>query len=113
MYKKLPLLCALVICSIMAVAQKKDDILGKWISANKEGQIEIYKKGDKYFGKLAWIKEPNDDKGKPKLDVKNPNASLRSRTLLGLEILKDFNFDDNQWADGTIYDPQTGKTYSC
>lgn len=105
------MLFALVVSS--AFAQQKDDILGKWMNSSSEGQIEIYKKGDKYFGKLAWIKEPNDSKGKPKLDIKNPTSSLRSRPLLGLEILKNFVFDDDHWTDGTIYDPKTGKTYSC
>ena len=113
MSKKLSLLFVFAICALSVFAQKKDDVLGKWVNPSGEGQIEIYKKGDKYFGKLAWIKEPNDEKGKPKTDVKNPNADLRSKPLLGLEILKDFVFEDGKWTDGTIYDPKTGKTYSC
>lgn len=111
--KKLVLLFVFTIATLSVFAQKKDDVLGKWVNPSGEGQIEIYKRGDKYFGKLAWIKEPNDEKGKPKLDVKNPNADLRAKALLGLEILKDFVFEDNKWTDGTIYDPKTGKTYSC
>lgn len=113
MSKKLSLLFIFAICTLSVFAQKKDDVLGKWVNPSGEGQIEIYKKGDKYFGKLAWIKEPNDEKGKAKTDVKNPNADLRSKPLLGLEILKDFVFEDGKWTDGTIYDPKTGKTYSC
>ncbi|KQC01765.1 DUF2147 domain-containing protein [Pedobacter sp. Hv1] len=113
MSKKLSLLLVFAICTLSVFAQKKDDVLGKWVNPSGEGQIEIYKKGDKYFGKLAWIKEPNDEKGKPKTDLKNPNADLRSKPILGLEILKDFVFEDGKWTDGTIYDPKTGKTYSC
>jgi len=113
MLKKLSFLFIGVLFTINAFAQKKDDILGKWVNPSGEGQVEIYKKGDKYFGKLAWLKEPNDQSGKPKVDVKNPTASLRSKPILGLEILKDFVFDDDKWTDGTIYDPKTGKTYSC
>lgn len=113
MIKKLSLLLVITLCTLTVFAQKKDDILGKWINPSGEGQIEIYKKGDKFYGKLAWIKEPNDESGKPKTDVKNPNASLRTKPLLGLEILKDFVFEDEKWTDGTIYDPKTGKTYSC
>ncbi|GAB2692612.1 DUF2147 domain-containing protein [Mucilaginibacter koreensis] len=97
-----------------AFAQQGDQIIGKWLNSSGEGQIQIYKKGSHYFGKLAWIKIPNDETGKPKTDQKNPNESLRSRPLLNLEILKDFAFDgDDVYEDGTIYDPKSGKTYSC
>jgi uncharacterized protein (DUF2147 family) len=93
-------------------AQKADDILGVWLSGNKKGHIEIYKTGDKYFGKLVWIKEPNEN-GKPKLDKNNSDVKKRLQPLLGIVNLNNFVFDDDEWTDGTIYDPENGKTYSC
>jgi uncharacterized protein (DUF2147 family) len=113
MFKKSSLLLLLVLFAVQTFAQKASDVVGKWLSATGDGQIEIYIRSGKYFGKLAWLKEPNDDKGKPKLDNKNPIAALKSKPLLGLELLKDFVFEDGKWTDGTIYDPKTGKTYSC
>jgi uncharacterized protein (DUF2147 family) len=59
------------------------------------------------------LKAPKDEKGQAKLDVKNPEANLKTRPILGLEMLKDFVYDDGKWVDGKIYDPKTGKTYSC
>lgn len=108
----------MVLCSLLMLkatyAQHADDILGKWLNPSGEGQISIYKKGDLYFGKLVWLKLPNDASGKPKTDINNPEPSLRSRPILNLEILKDFKSDDNHtYEDGTIYDPKSGKTYSC
>ncbi len=113
MLKKSVFLIVFSLFSIIVFAQKRDDVLGKWVNPSGEGQIEIYKKSERYFGKLTWLKEPNDAAGKPKLDIKNPDAGLRSKPVLGLEILKDFVFEDERWTDGTIYDPKTGKTYSC
>ena len=46
------------------------------------------------------------------MDKKNPSQNLRTKPLLGLEIVKNFSFEDNEWVDGKIYDPKTGKTYS-
>ncbi len=108
-------LMAALLFVVNAKAQNADAILGKWINPSGEGQIQIYKRGNLFFGKLAWIKEPNDEAtGKPKLDVKNPDKSLQSRPILGLELLKNFKFDgDDVYEDGTIYDPKSGKTYSC
>ncbi len=106
------LLLFFVAISFSAFAQNKDAIVGKWLNPSGEGQIEIYKKGDKYFGKLAWIKEPNIN-GKPKVDAKNPDEKLQKRPLLNLEILKDFIYEDGKWTNGSIYDPKSGKEYSC
>jgi uncharacterized protein (DUF2147 family) len=115
MTKKLTLSIAMLLFFVLSVsAQNADAVLGKWLNPSGEGQVEIYKKGDKFFGKLAWIKFPNDANGKPKTDIKNPDASLRTRPELGLELLKNFTFDgDNVYEGGTIYDPKSGKTYSC
>ncbi len=93
--------------------QQPDAIVGTWVNASGKGHIQIYKQGDKYYGKLVWLKEPNDAQGNPKLDVKNPNASLRTKHLLGSIILRDFVYDDKEWNSGRIYDPQNGKEYKC
>ena len=103
-----------IVCAVSASAQNADAIIGKWLNPTGEGQIQIYKKGNKFFGKLAWMKAPNDANGKPKLDTENPDVSLRSRPRLGIELLKDFTFDgDDVYEGGTIYDPKSGKNYSC
>jgi uncharacterized protein (DUF2147 family) len=91
-----------------------DAILGKWLTGTGKAQIEIYKTNNKYNGKIVWIKNPNTPEGKPKLDIKNPEASLQSRQLLGLVNLTNFDYDkDGQYENGKIYDPESGKTYSC
>jgi uncharacterized protein (DUF2147 family) len=116
MYKKsgLTLLLLTVLSFTVFAQQKADAILGSWSNPSGNDHILIYKKGNKYFGKLDWIKVPNDEGGKPKVDKKNPNDALKSRPMLGLELLKDFVFDgDDMYVDGNIYDPQNGKTYSC
>jgi len=107
------MLLLFTVMSLTGFAQNKDAIIGKWINSSGEAHIDVYKKGAKYFGKIVWLKAPKDEKGNVKTDVKNPDASLRSRPILGLEMLKDFVYDDGKWTDGKIYDPKSGKTYSC
>ena len=111
--KYFSLLLLFTAISFSGFTQNKDAILGKWINSTGEAHVEIAKKGNKYFGKIVWLKETKDDKGIVKTDLKNPDASLKSRPILGLEILKDFVFAGSKWTDGTIYDPKSGKTYSC
>ena len=92
-----------------------DKVLGKWYTDDKETIVEIYKTGGKYFGKVVWLMEENEDDGTAKVDDDNPDPKLQSRPIMGLNILKGFSYDteDKEWADGTIYDPKNGKTYDC
>jgi uncharacterized protein (DUF2147 family) len=91
-----------------------DKILGTWMSEKKNGKIEVYRSGNKYYGKLVWGDKMYEADGKTsKKDVKNADAGQRSRNLKDLVLLTDMSFDDGEWSGGKIYDPESGKTYSC
>ncbi|MDA9555311.1 DUF2147 domain-containing protein [Pelobium sp.] len=111
--KKGLLFVAFLLATSAVFSQSADAIVGKWLNKDKDAHIQIYKKGSSYFGKLVWLKNPNDEAGKAKVDTKNPDDKLKSRPIWGLEILQNFTYDDGTWEDGTIYDPKSGKTYSC
>ena len=111
--RHISMLLLIIAASFTGLAQNKDAIVGTWINSTGEAHVNIFKKGDKYFGKISWLKAPKDEKGKVKTDLKNPDAALRSKPILGMEMLRDFIYDDGKWTDGKIYDPKSGKTYSC
>lgn len=90
-----------------------DAVVGSWLTASGKAIVQIYKEGDKYNGKIIWLKNPNYDDGKPKVDKNNPDKSKQTAPLMGLNMLKGFVYRKGQWLDGTIYDPENGKTYSC
>ncbi|MEI9913257.1 MAG: DUF2147 domain-containing protein [Bacteroidota bacterium] len=83
-----------------------NDIIGMYWSPKKDAKIEIYLKGRQYFGKFVWV-------ATPRKDIENPAKALQSRDILGLELLTRFSYDDGMYSGGEIYDPETGKTYSC
>ena len=105
---------ALIVC-VHVFAQKinEDIVLGTWLTGSGKGKVQIYKTGVEYNGKIVWLKEPNNDQGKPKMDKHNPDKAKQTEPTLGLNMLKGFVFNDGKWIDGTIYDPENGKTYSC
>ncbi len=93
---------------------KANDVVGVWLNEDQDAHVNIENINGEYFGKIVWLKEPIDEEtGKPKLDDENPDAELQKRPVMGLALLSDFEFDDDEWEDGTIYDPKSGKTYSC
>jgi uncharacterized protein (DUF2147 family) len=83
-----------------------NDIIGFYWSPKKDAKIEIYLRGQEYFGKFIWI-------AKPRKDIKNPVKALQSRDVIGLELLTRFTCNNEIYTGGEIYDPETGKTYSC
>jgi len=105
----------LLLTGLQLAAQKKaDDITGIWLTNGKDpAKIQIFKSVDQYVGKIVWLKFPDED-GKPKVDRKNPEEGKRSRQIIGLLLLQGFKFNgSDEWEGGKIYDPESGKTYSC
>jgi uncharacterized protein (DUF2147 family) len=101
---------ALLLLSSTGISQTKtisaNDITGLYWSPKKDAKIEIYQKGDRYFGKSVWI-------AKPRKDTKNPKEALKSREVLGIYLLSNFSYDGGTYSNGEIYDPESGKTYDC
>jgi len=90
----------------------ENDILGYWLSESGKGVIEIYRAGEKFEGKIVWVKDLHEGVVDEKLDHKNPKKELQTRSILGLKNLQGFTFKKSKWKDGSIYDPAKGKTYS-
>ncbi|MDO8996238.1 DUF2147 domain-containing protein [Sediminibacterium sp.] len=92
-----------------------DAILGNWKTGEGTAVVQIYKQGSNYYGKIVWLKEPNNPStGKPRVDAKNSDPTKRNNPLLGLINLRNFSFHKNNlWKDGKIYDPKSGDDYSC
>ena len=110
----------IAVVAVLPCLGAADDVVGVWYNQEKDAKIQIERCGDKYCGKVVWLKEPNyppgskeGTPGTPKLDNNNPDPALKKTPRLGLEIMHDFQFaGDNVWKDGKVYDPKNGKTYS-
>jgi uncharacterized protein (DUF2147 family) len=86
-------------------ASSNPSIEGIWQAQDKY-RIQIYQDNGVYNGKIVWIAP-----GKETKDVKNPDRNLRSRDLIGVEMLKGFTYnpEKKQWTGGSIYAPDAGK----
>ena len=93
------LLFNLTLAASLSAFTGADDIAGTCFNQDKDAKIEIAKCGDNYCGKIVWLKDPTypagsklGTPGTPKLDNKNPDAARRKDPLVGLEIIKGFQF---------------------
>ncbi len=110
MKKTIAILTVLLLISSMVFAQKADDIIGKYHLPNKL-DLEIYKVGDKYFGKIIALNGYEDGQT---VDVKNPDDSKQNQPLIGMVILKDLEWDqeEKQWVNGNMYGPEKGMVFN-
>ena len=88
--------------------------MGRWGSDNSI--IEIVESGGKLHATVIALLDPvyraGEDgvAGTVRVDSKNPNEALRSRPLVGIDLLEAYSYEDGKWH-GRIYDPESGNTY--
>jgi uncharacterized protein (DUF2147 family) len=91
------------------------EILGEWATQGNAAHVRIERcesSADTLCGVITWLWEPVDPKGEPIRDARNPDPSLRSRSLIGSSLLKDFRYAANgELSEGQIYNPENGRTY--
>lgn len=108
--KALPLIIAAALATLVsAPAQAAQPITGRWATVDGKAIVQIAPCGREMCGKIEKIVKPTP--GRPQTDIKNPDAALRSKPLTGLALLSGFREDGDLWK-GTIYDPESGKSYS-
>ena len=96
-----------------AAAAAGDDptaqILGNWLTEPRDGIIQISRAADgSYQGRIVGGNDPQ------RLDQHNPDQARRTQPLLGQIILQGMSYDGGgKWSGGTIYDPDSGRTYKC
>ena len=108
--KKIFIAMAVMLVSLAANAQ---DVVGKWKLSDGTAIVEVYKQGDVFNGKIVWLQKPTEEDGSPAKDDKNPDAKLRTRQLIGLNMLSNLKKNGTEYSGGSIYDPGNGKTYNC
>ena len=112
--KKL-VLSLVVFFSAAMLLRAQDEIVGRWKTIDDEtGQpksiVEIYKQGDKYYGKIVELLTPQNKDGV----CRTCETDYKNKNIIGLVIIKDlvYDADDKEWEDGTIMDPKNAKEYS-
>jgi uncharacterized protein (DUF2147 family) len=108
--KKIFISMMVMLASLTTYAQ---DVVGKWKLEDGTAIVEVYKQGETFNGKIVWLQNPTEADGTPAKDGNNPDAKLRSRQLIGLNMLSGLKKNGGEYSGGSIYDPGNGKTYNC
>ncbi|WP_339844292.1 DUF2147 domain-containing protein [uncultured Dokdonia sp.] len=98
----------------VSIQAQQGTIFGQWKTIDDEtgkamSIIEIYKKDGKVFGKIVDILNPAN-RDKTCIYCKGEDYD---KPLIGLDIIKNLEKDDDEYEGGTIFDPEKGKEYKA
>jgi uncharacterized protein (DUF2147 family) len=104
----------MLLCFAFAKAYSQD-VTGKWKTVDeKSGEVkshvEIYKKGDKYYGKVLKVLA-KDAPAVPKCVA--CEGKLKDQPIEGMVIMSGLEKQGKMYKGGSVMDPENGKVYDC
>src|SRR5262245_12144956 len=105
---------AIIATATVFAADDRSAVMGQW--ASNDSIIEVAERDGSLHATIVSVLDPvykageDGPVGAPRADMKNPDASLRSRPLVGMDLLSDYSYKGGKWQ-GSLYDPESGKTY--
>jgi uncharacterized protein (DUF2147 family) len=86
--------------------------IGFW--KGEDATFEMFETEGKLSARIVALSEPRTAEGKEKTDIYNPDLKKRNHPIIGLVFISGFmKKSDTRWENGTVYDPKSGRSYSC
>ena len=105
---------ALLLSAPAGASEPSQAILGDWFTEGARAIVRIAPCADRLCGTIVWLWQARDEAGRAATDRENADADRRGRPLLGIELLSGFRMaTPGRWSDGTIYNPEDGRTYKA
>lgn len=73
-----------------------DQILGRWLFPSQGSSVELYRSGDRYFGRVVDV----SPLGKQQMGLAKDQL-----------IMKNLTFDGRGWSGGELVNPKTGSRF--
>jgi uncharacterized protein (DUF2147 family) len=98
---------ALVIPADIAAADRlgEQNIVGEWWTEDRSGRVTFFlAKTGTYTARLSYSKNPRKD-------VENDDPKMRSRDVVGIVLIWKLKYEEDQYVDGYVYNPEDGNIY--
>lgn len=107
---RLASLALLGIFASCGAARADNDVQGVWLTEGGKAHVRIAPCGGDMCGTVAHVfANPSGDAAR---DSHNPDPKLRSRPVVGVQVLTHFKPENGAWTGGRVYDPEEGKSYT-
>jgi len=106
----------LLVLLCIASSSHSQSVFGKWktiddASGKPKSVVEIYEQNGKTYGRILQLfREPSEVQD-PLCDACDDDR--KDQPLIGMTIIRDMQFKDGFYKEGSICDPKTGKIYDC
>lgn len=94
------------------LSQKLQNAVGHWqvmpSDGSTGGQVETYIENGKLFGRITKLRPGHN----PTDLCDKCSGSDKNQVILGMVFLRNFHPSGDDWVDGTVVDPYSGKVYS-
>ncbi|UWU71493.1 DUF2147 domain-containing protein [Bradyrhizobium sp. NC92] len=91
-----------------------DAIVGTWEADDGTVKLDMFKAGAEFQARMLYGNEIVEaDNVTFKKDAKNPDPTLRARSLKNIVFITGLRWEGGEWSGGTIYDASSGRTYNC
>jgi len=98
-----------------AGAQGRQELAGRWATEGFGSIVEFRPcagAAGEMCGRIVWLWAAAPG-GRPRVDRRNPEPSLRGRPLVGVEIVSGLRQTaPGAWTGGRLYNPDDGRTYT-
>jgi uncharacterized protein (DUF2147 family) len=93
------------------LSPKLQNAIGHWQIINSDGtpggKVDTYLEDGKLFGRVTELRP-----GRTPRDVCDKcSGEYKNQLILGMVILRNFHPNGDDWAGGTVVDPENGKLY--
>jgi uncharacterized protein (DUF2147 family) len=97
---------AVVLMAFTCGAASAADPAGEWLVKDGSAQIRIEPCANGLWGFISWVKAPGTDRN-------NPDPAKRTRSIVGVPIVRSMHpVRPNRW-EGEVYNADSGKMYSA
>jgi uncharacterized protein (DUF2147 family) len=91
-----------------------EEIIGTWEADDGSVKLDMFKAGSEFQAHLLYGNQLVEaDNITFRQDTKNPDPSLRTRSMKNVVFVWGLHWEDGKWTGGSLYDGSSGRTYKC
>lgn len=103
---------------ITGVSLEAQEVIGKWRTIDDETEqpksiVEIFERDGKIYGKLIKLFRTPEQDQDPVCSKCEEDDPRFNKKFIGMEIMTDMSKVGDEYTNGEILDPGSGKIYKC